>query len=97
MKPDAYLINTSRAAIVDQEALLAVLHAGGIAGAGADVFDEEPLPAGHPMRTTPRLLATRTWAMCRETTPGPTTAMPSRTSRLSSPARRYATELTKVT
>jgi phosphoglycerate dehydrogenase-like enzyme len=58
MKRDAYLINTSRAAIIDQDALLAVLHAGGIAGAGVDVFDLEPLPAQHPMRTAPRLLAT---------------------------------------
>ncbi|MEU0048641.1 D-2-hydroxyacid dehydrogenase family protein [Streptomyces sp. NPDC006184] len=58
MKPTAYLVNTSRAAIVDQDALLAALHEGRIAGAGIDVFDIEPLPAGHPMRTAPRLLAT---------------------------------------
>ncbi|MYX11957.1 D-2-hydroxyacid dehydrogenase family protein [Streptomyces sp. SID8374] len=58
MRPTAYLVNTSRAAIVDQDALLAALHAGAIAGAGIDVFDTEPLPAGHPMRTAPRLLAT---------------------------------------
>lgn len=58
LKPTAYLVNTSRAAIVDQDALLAALHEGRIAGAGIDVFDTEPLPAGHPMRTAPRLLAT---------------------------------------
>ncbi|MGW0130112.1 D-2-hydroxyacid dehydrogenase family protein [Streptomyces sp. NPDC003299] len=58
LKPTAYLINTSRAAIVDQDALLAALREGRIAGAGVDVFDEEPLPAGHPMRMAPRLLAT---------------------------------------
>ncbi|MFI0811110.1 D-2-hydroxyacid dehydrogenase family protein [Streptomyces echinatus] len=58
MKPTAYLVNTSRAAIVDQDALLAALHEGRIAGAGVDVFDVEPLPAGHPMRSAPRLLAT---------------------------------------
>ncbi|MFD9411155.1 D-2-hydroxyacid dehydrogenase family protein [Streptomyces sp. NPDC059989] len=58
MRPTAYLVNTSRAAIVDQEALLEALHAGRIAGAGIDVFDIEPLPAEHPMRTAPRLLAT---------------------------------------
>ncbi|MEH0445529.1 MULTISPECIES: D-2-hydroxyacid dehydrogenase family protein [unclassified Streptomyces] len=58
LKPTAYLVNTSRAAIVDQEALLAALREGRIAGAGVDVFDVEPLPAGHPMRTAPRLLAT---------------------------------------
>ncbi|MFG2332495.1 D-2-hydroxyacid dehydrogenase family protein [Streptomyces sp. NPDC048604] len=58
MKPTAYLVNTSRAAIVDQDALLAALHAGRIAGAGVDVHDVEPLPADHPVRTAPRLLAT---------------------------------------
>lgn len=58
LKPTAYLINTSRAAVVDQAALLAALHEGRIAGAGVDVFDVEPLPADHPMRSTPRLLAT---------------------------------------
>ncbi|MFC9280329.1 D-2-hydroxyacid dehydrogenase family protein [Streptomyces collinus] len=58
MKPDAYLVNTSRAAIVDQNALLAALREGRIAGAGVDVFDVEPLPPGHPLRTAPRLLAT---------------------------------------
>ncbi|MEU0598383.1 D-2-hydroxyacid dehydrogenase family protein [Streptomyces sp. NPDC006393] len=58
MKRTAYLVNTSRAAIVDQDALLTALHEGRIAGAGVDVFDTEPLPADHPMRTAPRLLAT---------------------------------------
>lgn len=58
MRPTAYLVNTSRAAIVDTEALLAALRAGAIAGAATDVFDIEPLPAGHPVRTAPRLLAT---------------------------------------
>ncbi|MFF7893726.1 D-2-hydroxyacid dehydrogenase family protein [Streptomyces sp. NPDC007907] len=58
LKPAAYLVNTSRAAIIDQEALLAALHEGRIAGVGVDVFDIEPLPADHPMRTAPRLLAT---------------------------------------
>ncbi|MGQ4330219.1 D-2-hydroxyacid dehydrogenase family protein [Streptomyces hayashii] len=58
LKPTAYLVNTSRAAIVDQEALLAALREGRVAGAGVDVFDVEPLPADHPMRTAPRLLAT---------------------------------------
>ncbi|MFI6933205.1 D-2-hydroxyacid dehydrogenase family protein [Streptomyces sp. NPDC050287] len=58
LKPTAYLINTSRAAIVDQDALLSALHEGLIAGAAVDVFDTEPLPADHPLRTAPRLLAT---------------------------------------
>jgi phosphoglycerate dehydrogenase-like enzyme len=58
MPSSAYLVNTSRSAVVDQDALLAALHEGRIAGAGLDVFDIEPLPADHPMRTAPRLLAT---------------------------------------
>ncbi|WP_405925555.1 D-2-hydroxyacid dehydrogenase family protein [Streptomyces sp. NBC_00035] len=58
LKPTAYLVNTSRAAIVDQDALLTALHGGRFAGAGVDVFDVEPLPADHPMRSAPRLLAT---------------------------------------
>ncbi|MFJ6513595.1 D-2-hydroxyacid dehydrogenase family protein [Streptomyces sp. NPDC091406] len=58
MRPTAYLVNTSRAAIVDTDALLAALRDGVIAGAATDVFDVEPLPADDPVRTAPRLLAT---------------------------------------
>jgi phosphoglycerate dehydrogenase-like enzyme len=58
LKPTAYLVNTSRAGLVDQEALLAALREGRIAGAGVDVFDSEPLPADDLMRSAPRLLAT---------------------------------------
>lgn len=58
LKPSAYLVNTSRSAIVDQDALLSALREERIAGAAVDVFDEEPLPLGHPMRTSRRLLAT---------------------------------------
>jgi phosphoglycerate dehydrogenase-like enzyme len=58
MKPTAYLVNTSRAAIVDQHALLSALHEQRIAGAAVDVFETEPLPDGDPFRTAPRLLAT---------------------------------------
>ncbi|KAJ6621635.1 D-isomer specific 2-hydroxyacid dehydrogenase [Mycena sp. CBHHK59/15] len=50
MRPTAYLINTSRGPLVDEDALLEVLKAKGIAGGGFDVFDKEPLPLEHPLR-----------------------------------------------
>ncbi|MFE1953321.1 NAD(P)-dependent oxidoreductase, partial [Streptomyces sp. NPDC059524] len=56
MRPGAFLVNTSRAAIVDQEALLRALREGWIAGAGADVFTTEPVPADDPLRTAPNFL-----------------------------------------
>lgn len=58
MKKTAYLVNTSRGPLVDQTALLAALHDGRIAGAGLDVYDEEPLPADHPLRSAPRTVLT---------------------------------------
>jgi phosphoglycerate dehydrogenase-like enzyme len=56
MKPTAYLINTSRGPIVDEAALVAALRAGRIAGAGLDVYDVEPLPVDHPLRSLPNTL-----------------------------------------
>lgn len=58
MRPTALLVNTSRAAIVDQSALVDALRRGVIAGAAVDVFEQEPPPADHPLRTLPNLLAT---------------------------------------
>lgn len=58
MKPSALLINTARAPIVDETALLTALKEGWIAGAGLDVFDEEPLPPMHPFRTLNVVVAT---------------------------------------
>lgn len=49
MKPAAVLINTSRGPIVSEEALVAALRSRAIAGAGLDVYDREPLPAGHEL------------------------------------------------
>lgn len=58
MKPTAYLVNTSRGPIVDSDALLAALRTGAIAGAALDVYDEEPLPASHPLRSAPNAVLT---------------------------------------
>jgi phosphoglycerate dehydrogenase-like enzyme len=58
MKRSAYLVNTSRGPIVDEAALIRALQDGTIAGAGLDVFDEEPLPLGHPFRRLPNTVIT---------------------------------------
>ncbi len=58
MKKDAYLINTARAPIVDQAALLKALQDKAIAGAGLDVFETEPLPLDHPYRKLDNVVLT---------------------------------------
>jgi D-3-phosphoglycerate dehydrogenase len=58
MKPTAYLINTSRAQIVDEAALVQSLESGRIAGAALDVYAAEPLPMDHRLRRTPNTLLT---------------------------------------
>jgi phosphoglycerate dehydrogenase-like enzyme len=58
MKPTALLINTSRGPIIDESALVDAVRSRRIAGAGLDVFDTEPLPAGHPLRSLDTVVAT---------------------------------------
>lgn len=58
MKASSYLVNTSRAEIVDTSALISALDRGALAGAAVDVFETEPLGPDSQMRAHPRLLAT---------------------------------------
>ena len=58
MKPTAWLINASRGAIVEEQALITAMQNKRIAGAAIDVFDIEPLPPSHPFRTLGNVLAT---------------------------------------
>ena len=58
MTQGAYLINVSRGAVVDETALVGVLRSGGIAGAGLDVYEEEPPAADNPLWELPNIIVT---------------------------------------
>jgi phosphoglycerate dehydrogenase-like enzyme len=62
MKPTAFFVNVGRGGTVDTDALVAALVNGQIAGAGLDVTDPEPLPAGHPLWKAPNLIITPHYA-----------------------------------
>ena len=58
MRRTAFLVNSARAPLVDEDALMAALRERRIAGAGLDVFWQEPLPAGHPLCTLDNVVLT---------------------------------------
>jgi D-2-hydroxyacid dehydrogenase (NADP+) len=58
MKPSAYLINIARGGVLDDDAIIAALKSGTIAGAGLDVFEQEPLPEHSPFWDVPNLIIT---------------------------------------
>ena len=58
MKKSAVLVNTSRGPIVDTDAMIAALKEGRLGYAGIDVYDKEPLPIDHPLRSCPNVIMT---------------------------------------
>jgi phosphoglycerate dehydrogenase-like enzyme len=58
MRPGSYLVNVSRGAIVDEDALVGALRSGHLAGAGLDVYEPEPPPADHPLFSLPNTICT---------------------------------------
>jgi phosphoglycerate dehydrogenase-like enzyme len=67
LKPAALLVNTSRGPLIDEAALVQVLTQKRIAGAALDVFETEPLPVSHPLRTLPNAVVTpHLGYVCRE-------------------------------
>ena len=58
MKPTAFLVNIGRGRLIDEQALIAALKGGEIAGAGLDVFEREPLPAESPLWEMPNVMIT---------------------------------------
>jgi D-2-hydroxyacid dehydrogenase (NADP+) len=58
MRPEGVVINIARGGVVDEEALRQALAAGRIAGAGLDVFQQEPLPPESPLWDTPNVIIT---------------------------------------
>ncbi|MCY0889240.1 MAG: D-glycerate dehydrogenase [Alicyclobacillaceae bacterium] len=56
MKRNAWIINVARGAVLDESALMKALDGGWIAGAGLDVYEEEPLPANHPLLSRPNVV-----------------------------------------
>jgi phosphoglycerate dehydrogenase-like enzyme len=66
MKPTAHFFNTSRGPIVNEQSLIEALENNHIAGAGLDVFDQEPLPSDPPFRTLNNVVATA-FGICHRT------------------------------